>query len=53
MLGWTLTFLFAALLAALLGFADLAGTSALIAKALVVVFVIVFLLSLLLGRSRP
>ncbi len=52
MLGWTLTFLFAALLTALLGYADLEGTAATIAKALLLVFVVVFVLSLVWSQKR-
>ena len=44
-LKWTLIFLVVALLAAALGFAALAGTAAMIAKVLFVIFLILFLVS--------
>lgn len=52
MLGWSLTFFIIALLAALLGFWGIAGTSAWIAKVLFGVFLILFLVSLIFGRKR-
>ncbi len=42
MLGWALTFLVAALIAAALGFGGIAGTSAAIAQTLFVVFLLLF-----------
>jgi len=50
MLSWALTFLVIALIAAALGFGGVAGTSAGIAKILFVVFLVMFIASLLLGR---
>ena len=52
MLSWAFAFLVIALLAALLGFAGIAGTAAWIAKALFVLFLARFLVSLILGRKR-
>ena len=51
MLNWSLAFLVIALVAALLGFGSIAGTAAWIAKVLFVVFLVLFLVSLI-GRSR-
>ncbi|MEO7794091.1 MAG: DUF1328 domain-containing protein [Thermoanaerobaculia bacterium] len=53
MLSWTITFLVIALVAAVLGFGVIAGTAASIAKILFVVFVILFVISLLSGRRTP
>lgn len=53
MLSWALTFLIVALIAAALGFTGIAGTSAWIAQTLFVVFLVLFLISLLLGRRPP
>jgi uncharacterized membrane protein YtjA (UPF0391 family) len=53
MLSWTITFLIIALVAAVLGFSVIAGTAALIAKILFVVFLILFLVSLVMGRRTP
>ena len=52
MLAWSVTFLIVALIAAALGFTGLAGTAVGIAKILFVVFLVLFLSSLLLGRRR-
>jgi len=52
MLHWALTFLVIALIAAALGFGVVAGTAASIAKILFVVFLILFVVSLVLGK-RP
>ncbi|MFZ2100155.1 MAG: DUF1328 domain-containing protein, partial [Oricola sp.] len=46
MLGWALTFLVVALIAAALGFGGIAGASAGIAKILFFVFLILFVVSL-------
>ncbi|HWA25264.1 MAG TPA: DUF1328 family protein [Lacunisphaera sp.] len=51
MLGYAVTFLLIALLAGILGFGVIAGTSALIAKICFVVFLVLFVFSLLRGRS--
>ena len=52
MLGWALIFLLVALLAAWLGFGAIAGTAAWIAKTLFVVFLILFVCSLIFGCRR-
>ena len=49
MLSWSILFLVIALVAAVLGFTRIAGTAAGIAKILFVVFMVVFIASLLLG----
>jgi uncharacterized membrane protein YtjA (UPF0391 family) len=51
MLSWALTFLVIAIIAAVLGFGVVAGTAAWIAKLLFVVFLILFVVSLVTGRS--
>jgi uncharacterized membrane protein YtjA (UPF0391 family) len=51
MLSWTLAFLIVALLAALLGFTGIAGTAAWIAQVLFGIFVVLFLVSIILGRK--
>jgi uncharacterized membrane protein YtjA (UPF0391 family) len=57
MLSWALTFLVIALIAALLGFTGVAGTSMGIAKLLFWVFIVLFLVSvvasLIRGKSPP
>tara|TARA_R110002073_G_scaffold149182_2_gene302659 strand:+ start:345 stop:599 length:255 start_codon:yes stop_codon:yes gene_type:complete len=53
MLGWALTFLVIALIAAALGFGVVAGTAASIAKILFVVFLVLFVISLVMGRRGP
>ena len=50
MLHWSLMFLIIALIAAVLGFGGLAGTAIGIAKILFFVFLILWLVSFLLGR---
>ncbi|NUB45792.1 DUF1328 domain-containing protein [Fertoebacter nigrum] len=50
MLGWSLTFLVIALLAASFGFGTVAGTSMAIAKIIFVVFLALFLITVI-GRS--
>lgn len=52
MLSWSLTFLVVALIAALFGFGGLAGEAAGIAKILFFAFLIVFVISLVMGRGR-
>jgi uncharacterized membrane protein YtjA (UPF0391 family) len=52
MLGWAVTFLVIALIAAVLGFGVIAGTAAEIAKILFLVFLVLFVLSLIFGRTR-
>lgn len=53
MLGYAITFLLVALLAGVLGFGVIAGTAATFAKILFVVFLILFVVSLLRGRTPP
>lgn len=50
MLGWAVLFFIVALVAAVLGFGFIAGTAALFAKVLFVIFLILFALSLVRGR---
>ena len=53
MLSWAITFLIIALIAGVLGFGTIMGTAAWIAKVLFVVFLVLFLVSLLTGGRRP
>ena len=53
MLSWALTFLVISLIAAVLGFGVIAGEAAGIAKILFVVFLVLFLVSLISGRRGP
>lgn len=53
MLSWAVTFLIIALIAAVLGFGVIAGTAASIAKVLFLVFLVLFVVSLLMGRKPP
>ncbi|HSL45508.1 MAG TPA: DUF1328 domain-containing protein [Anaerolineales bacterium] len=50
MLSWSVFFFVVALMAALLGFSSLAGAAAGIAKFLFGVFLVLFLISILVGR---
>jgi len=52
MLGWALTFLVVALIAALFGFGGIAIASAGIAKILFFVFLVLFAVSLIAGLFR-
>jgi len=53
MLSWSLMFLVVALIAALFGFTTVAGTAYLAAKVLFFVFLVLFVLSLVMGgRTR-
>jgi uncharacterized membrane protein YtjA (UPF0391 family) len=52
MLRWALIFLVIALIAAALGFGGIAGTSMGIAKILAVIFVVLFLVSLVMHAVR-
>lgn len=52
MLTWTITFLVVAVIAAVLGFGALAGIAATIAKVCFVIFLALFVISLITGR-RP
>jgi uncharacterized membrane protein YtjA (UPF0391 family) len=51
MLNYAVIFLIIALLAGVLGFGAIAGTAAAIAKVLFVVFLVLFVASLILGRK--
>ncbi|MFO1092739.1 MAG: DUF1328 domain-containing protein [Planctomycetaceae bacterium] len=51
MLSWAVMFLIIALIAGVLGFGVVAGTAAWIAKVLFVVFLIMFVVSLVSGRK--
>ena len=58
MLNWVITFFILAVLAALLGFGGLAGTFSQIAQFLAVLFVVLFIASLIFGmvtgkRANP
>lgn len=52
MLSWAILFLIIALIAGVLGFGVVAGTAAWVAKVLFVLFLILFVVSLISGR-RP
>lgn len=52
MLNWALTFFIVALIAALLGFTDIAAAAAGVAKVLFYIFLVLFLASLLFGVVR-
>jgi uncharacterized membrane protein YtjA (UPF0391 family) len=53
MLRWALLFLVIAVIAALFGFTDVAGTAYAVGKLIFVVFLILFLISLVMGwRGR-
>ena len=53
MLRWALLFLIVALIAALFGFGGVAGTSMVAAKILFFVFLVMFVVSLVLGTREP
>jgi len=53
MLRWALMFLVVALIAALFGFTNVAGTSMVAAKILFFVFLVLFVVSLVMGRRTP
>ena len=55
MLQWALIFLVVALIAAVLGFGNLAGAAVGIAKILFFIFLVLFVVSLIVGlaRGRP
>ena len=53
MLSWALTFIVVALIAGVLGFGVLAGTAMYIAKICFVLFLILFLISVITGRKGP
>ncbi|MBV9570943.1 MAG: DUF1328 domain-containing protein [Alphaproteobacteria bacterium] len=52
MLGWALTFLLLALVAGMLDFFALAGVAAMIAKVLLLVFLVLLVISFFGGRFR-
>jgi uncharacterized membrane protein YtjA (UPF0391 family) len=52
MLGWAVTFLVIALVAALFGFGGLAGASMGIAKLLFFLFLVMFVIMLIMGLVR-
>lgn len=52
MLTWSIVFLIIAIVAALLGFTGIAGTAVGFAKILFFIFLVLFVISLFLGR-RP
>ncbi len=53
MLGAALAFLVLAIVAAIFGFGVIAGTAAWIAKGLFILFIILFVVSLIFRRSPP
>ena len=53
MLGWSVTFLVIAIVAFLLGFGVIGGAAIEIAKILFFVFLVLFVISLVMGRRRP
>jgi uncharacterized membrane protein YtjA (UPF0391 family) len=53
MLRWALLFLVVALISALFGFTDVAGTSMVAAKILFFVFLVMFVVSLVMGTRAP
>lgn len=52
MLNWSITFLVVALVAAFLGFGGIAMEAAWMAKILFVVFLVLFVVSVITGRRR-
>jgi uncharacterized membrane protein YtjA (UPF0391 family) len=53
MLRWALIFLIVALVAGFLGLGVVAGTAAWIARVLFLIFIVLFLISLIAGRPKP
>ena len=53
MLSWAITFLVIALIAGVLGFTAVAGTAIEFAKIIFVIFLILFVVSLIMGRRAP
>lgn len=53
MLGWAVTFLIIALVAAIFGFGNIAGAAVGIAKILFFVFIVLFIIALIAGRRTP
>ena len=52
MLRWAIVFAVLALLAGVFGFGNLAGDFSYIARVLLLVFVVLFVVSLIMGRGR-
>jgi len=52
MLGWVVTFLIIGLIAAILGFGGIAGTSFAIAKVIFFIAIILLLISIIFGTVR-
>lgn len=52
MLGWALTFFIVAILAAVFGFGGIAAGAASIAKILFFIFIVLFLVSLVMGLTK-
>ena len=53
MLNYAILFLIIALIAGILGFGVIAGTAAMIARVLFLIFLVLFAASLLLGGRKP
>ena len=53
MLNWAVTFLVIAIIAAVFGFAGIAGTATEMAKIIFMVFLALFVISLLIPKLRP
>ena len=53
MLNWSITFLVVAIIAALLGFGGIAGVSMEFARVLFLLFIVLFIVSLLFGYRKP
>ncbi len=53
MISWAITFLIIAIIAAVLGFTTIAGTAMGFAKILFVVFLLLFIISFVMGRRGP
>ena len=53
MLNWAATFLVIALIAAVLGFGGIVGTAVWIAKTLFLVFLVLSVISYMMGRRTP
>ena len=53
MLRWALIFLLVALVASVFGFWQLEGTAMWIARVLFLVFIVLFIVSLVMGRRPP
>lgn len=53
MLRWSITFIIIAIIAGILGFTSIMGASAWIAKVCFLLFLVLFVVSLLTGRRTP